>query len=456
MANDHALMQSVRRKTVWRIVPLLFLLYLIAYLDRANVAFAKLRMKEDLDWLSEPVYGWGVGLFFCGYLLLEIPGALLVEHWSARKWFARILITWGIVSMLMAFVQTPWQFYAARFLLGLAEAGFFPGVIVYFTHWFPRADRARAFSGFVFGVPVSMAVGAQLSNFLMQFDWFGVHGWQWVFLVEGAPAVLLGVAVPFLMTDRPHQATWLTAEERAWLEQTLQRERTDVASAGATTLRQALKQPALWLLALGIFATNTGGYGMGFWLPTFMDNMLKAPVVAASTVGLIAAPLGDGSLQAAGSTASNVAPPTSALVYVGLVYLAMIVGVFVSGRSSDRLGEYKWHCIVGQVGAGVFLALSLLPGQPFVVVMMWLCLMGFCAMFWPPPFWVLPTMSMSASAAAVSIGFINVCANIPGFVGPPLVGQLKGAGFSDAQCMVLLACCYALGGLFIAMLRIRK
>lgn len=447
---------AVRRKVAWRIVPLVFLLYLIAYLDRANVGFAKLRMQVDLDWLSDSVYGWGAGFFFfSGYLLLEIPGALLVEHWSARKWFCRILISWGICSMAMAFVQNEWQFYLARFLLGLAEAGFFPGVIVYFTHWFPRADRSRALSGLVFGVPVSMALGSQLSAFLMEHAWFGIAGWQWVFLIEAAPAVLCGIAVPFVMTDRPAQATWLSPAERDWLEQTLQRERTEAVVAGSVTFGQALRQPSLWILSLGILATNTGGYALGFWLPTFIDNMLKAPVAAASTFGLIGSPLGDGPLLATTTVASNASAPTGALYFLGLVYLSMIAGVFVSGQSSDRTGERKWHCIFGQVGAGVFLGMSLIPGQPFVVVMAWLCLMGFCALFWPSPFWVLPTMSMSASAAAVSIGFINICANVGGLLGPSIVGQMKTFELSDGACMLFLACCYAAGGVIIAMLRVK-
>jgi MFS transporter, ACS family, tartrate transporter len=426
--------QVVRRKVAWRIVPLVFVLYLIAYLDRANVGFARLRMKESLPWLDDDVFGLASGFFFfSGYLLLEIPGALIVEHWSARKWFTRILITWGFCSMAMAFVQTPGQFYLARFLLGLAEAGFFPGVIVYFTHWFPRADRSRALSGLVFGVPVSMAIGSQLSAFIMQHDWLGYAGWQWVFLIEGAPAVLCGFALPFLMTDRPSQASWLAPAEREWLEQTLHRERTEAAVAGGVTLGQALRQPSVWILALGILATNTGGYAMGFWLPTFMDNMLRAPVDAAAT---------------------DVSAPTNALYYLGLVYLSMLAGVFVSGQSSDRTGERKWHCIAGQVGAGVFLGISLIPGQPFGAVMLWLCLMGFCALFWPSPFWVLPTMSMSASAAAVSIGFINICANVGGLLGSPIVGKMKTFKYTDTECMLFLACCYAAGGVIIAMLRV--
>jgi ACS family tartrate transporter-like MFS transporter len=451
---------AVRRKVAWRVVPLIFVLYVIAYLDRANLAFAKLGMQGDLDWLDNSVYGWGSGFFFfAGYLLLEIPGALIVEHWSARKWFCRILLTWGVCSMAMAFVQTPWQFYLARFLLGLAEAGFFPGVIVYLTHWFPRADRARALSGLVFGVPFSLALGTQLSEFIMRHGWFDLSGWQWVFLIEGAPAVLFGALIPFIMTDRPGQARWLSQAEREWLGQTLQRERAEAAAAGSVTLGQALRQSSLWILSLGILATNTGGYAMGFWMPTFIDNMLKAPLaplLAVSTAGMIASPGGDGSFLAASALAGNATAPTGALNYLGLVYLCGLAGVLISGQSSDRAGERKWHCIAGQVGTGVFLALgSLIPGQPFGLIMIWLCLMGFCAYFWPPPFWVLPTMSMSASAAAVSIGVINICANVAGLIGSTTVGQMKASGWSDAMCMLFGSSCYVGGGVIIAMLRVK-
>jgi len=433
MSTDAVCPDVVRRKVAWRVVPLIFVLYVIAYLDRANVGFAKLRMQEELDWLTDSVYGWGSGFFFfAGYLLLEIPGALLVEHWSARKWFCRILLSWGAVSMAMAFVQSPWQFHLARFLLGLAEAGFFPGVIVYLTHWFPRADRGRALAGLVFGVPFSLALGSQMSDWIMVHNWLGVSGWQWVFLIEGAPAVLFGILVPFIMTDRPGDATWLTDAEREWLERTLQAERDEATKSGSATLGQALLQPSVWILSLGILATNTGGYAMGFWLPTFIDNMLKPAIAEA----------GD-----------NLSKPTDALFYLGLFYFSGIVGVFVSGQSSDRTGERKWHCIAGQVGTGVFLALaSQIPGQSFAMVMVWLCLMGFCAYFWPPPFWVLPTMSMSASAAAVSIGFINICANIAGLIGSTAVGEMKAVGYSDANCMLFGACCYAGGGVIIAFL----
>lgn len=424
------LARYVRRKVAWRILPLLFVLYIVAYLDRANVAFAKLRMKEELQF-SDEVFGWGFGLFFVGYLFLEIPGALLVEHWSARKWFARILVTWGFCSMGMAFVHTPTQFYVARFLLGLAEAGFFPGVIVYFTHWFSRKDRARAMSAMLIGIPISLSLGARVSSLLLERGWFGLSGWQWVFLVEGAPALLLGIAVWFLVTDRPHKATWLKPEEREWLENTLRIESEQAAVAsGRITLGQALRLWTVWLLAMGIFATNIGGYALVFWLPTAVKGLLGAAGEAADDVRV--------------------------LNWTGWVYLCGFLGVVVSGWLSDLTRKPKWHCFAGQIGSGLFLALSAIPGQQWEMVFAWLCLAGFFANYWFTPFWVLPTLSLTSSAAAVSIGFINMSANLAGLVGSPVVGSMKTAGLDDAACLLFLAGGYTLGGVIIAAISIPR
>jgi MFS transporter, ACS family, tartrate transporter len=421
--------RAVRRKVTWRIIPLLFLLYIVSYLDRANVGFAKLQMSS-LPGFSDKVFGWGFGIFFVGYLVLEIPGALLVEHWSARKWFARILVTWGFCSMAMALVRTPWQFYLARFCLGLAEAGFFPGMIVYFTHWFPRAERGRALAGMVLAIPVSLVIGAWASGALLEVHWFGLPGWQWVFLAEGIPAVVLGVAVPFLLADRPWQAKWLTADERAWLEGKLEAERRESAVAGGVTLWQALRQPTVWILALGILATNTGGYALSLWLPTAVKNFL---------------------LETRGAAADF-----DVLNWTCPIYACGLAGVWLSGQSSDRTGDRKWHCIAGQVLTGLSLAGSVIPGQSWTVVFIWLCLTGFFANSWPSPFWVLPTLTLSSSAAAVSIGFINICANIAGLIGNPVVGTMKTAGASDQACLLFLACCYLAGGAVIALLRIPR
>jgi ACS family tartrate transporter-like MFS transporter len=417
---------------MWRIVPLIFVLYLIAYLDRANVAFVETEMREGLS-LSPSVFGMGVGFFYVGYLLLEVPGALIVEHWSARKWFSRILVTWGLCSMGLALVRSAWQFYLARFLLGLSEAGFFPGIIVYFTHWFPRADRGRALAGMILGAPLSQALGAWLTQqilqqrMILQLTGIELAGWQWVFILEGLPAVLLGVAVLFLMADRPRQARWLSPAEAQWLEETLAAERREVAAAGVT-MRQVLRQPVVWLLALGILAANTGGYALGFWIKDAFRTLLT------ETRGP----------EAAGE----------ALSWIGLYYVCGLVGIWVAGQSSDRRGERKWHCAAGQVLTACCLAASLTPGQPWAGVFFWLCLTGLFAYFWPPPFWVLPTQVLTASAAAVAIGFINICANVAGIIGPPAVGWMKEAHFDVRSCLLFSVACYAGGGVIIALLRL--
>ncbi len=415
---------AVRRKVAWRVLPLVFLLYIVAYLDRANVGFAKLRMANDLKF-SEEVFGLGIGIFFIGYLILEIPGALLVERWSARKWFARILISWGFISALTAFVRTPTEFYIARFLLGVAEAGFFPGIIVYFTHWFTNQDRARALSGLVMGVPFSLALGAPLSALLLDVNWLGLSGWKWMFILEGLPAVVLGFVTLFCMTDRPRHAKWLTDEERACLEDRLAAEAREKEVSGKITVWQALKMRNVWLLALGIFATNTGGYALTFWLPTTVKN------------------LSGGSDKAA-------------LLYSGLFYACGLISVFLSGQSSDRSGERKWHCVAGQVATALLLAGSAMPGQSFPVVMTWLCLTGLAAYFWPSPFWALPTLTLTASAAAVSIGLINMCANLAGYLGNHVTGWLRANHATESTCLFFLAGCYLVGGIFVSFVSVQK
>lgn len=423
MSFDSIAIQRLRRKVAWRILPLTILLYLAAYLDRANVGFAKLRMKSDLGF-SEEVFGIGIGIFFLGYLTLEIPGALLVERWSARKWFARILVTWGLLSAATALVETPAQFYTVRFLLGVAEAGFFPGLIVYFTHWFPAGERARAMSGFIVAVPLSLALGAPISSLLLDVDWLGWRGWQWLFIVEGLPAVLLGFITLRFLTDRPRDARWLTPAERDYLEGQLAREAQAKEQTGRFTIGQALRTPNVWLLALSIFATNTGGYAMSFWMPTTVKSL---------------------------SGGSD----SSALLYSGLFYACGLAGVIYSGFAADRTGNPKWTCIAGQWSTGLFLAASAIPGQPFWMVMAWLVLTGLVAHSWPPPFWALPTATLTASAAAASIGVINMCANLAGYLGNHLMGWLRDRGSSDSTILFLLACCYLLGGLIVSRVRLR-
>lgn len=415
---------KLRRKVAWRILPLVVILYIVSYLDRANVAFAKLRMGEALGF-SDGVFGFGIGVFFIGYLFLEIPGALLVERWSARKWFARILVTWGLISASMAFVRTPTQFYWARFTLGIAEAGFFPGIIVYFTHWFVQSDRSRALSGLLVAVPLSLALGAPVSSLLLDVRWLGIDGWQWLFIVEGLPAVLLGFITLACLTDRPRDAEWLTKEEREHLEAELAAEARAKEVTGKISVRQALRLPAVWLLVIGILVGNSGGYALSFWLPTTVKN------------------LSGGSDQ-------------MTLLYSCLYYCCGIVSVLVSGQSADRTGDRKWHAAGGMMATGVFLACSVIPGQRFEVQMIWLCLTGFSAFFWISPFWTLPSLTLTASAGAVATGLINMGANLAGYLGNHITGWIRSHHYGETECLLFLAACFIAGGLIISLLRIKQ
>ncbi len=447
--------RAVRRKVVWRIVPLLFLLYAVAYVDRANVGNAWLQMQHLPGFTSE-VLGYGAGIFFVGYQLLEIPGALLVERWSARKWFARILVTWGICSMGMALAAT-WQvFYLMRFLLGLAEAGFFPGVVVYLTHWFPRADRGRALAGMVLAIPLSQTLGAWASAALLGAHGCGLVGWQWLFLAEGAPAVLLGVAVPFLLADRPAHARWLTPAERHWLEGTLIEERRQAAAVGGVRLSPALRRPTVWLLALGIFAANMGGYTLLFWLPKVVQGLLtvgRSPF-SGRIAGLVEPSVAHGLLW----RGIRPQPPADAAVlgWTSVVYVCSAAGAWLAGQSSDRRGERKRHCLAGMLWSGVFLAGVALPGQPWPLVFTWLCMVGFFSITWPPPFWVLPTLTLSESTAAVSIGFINMFANCAGAVGPAVVGLMQEHNIDGRLCLLFPAGCYVVGAAILLLLRVPR
>ena len=264
--------EQVLKKTSRRILPFFFALYIVAYLDRANVAFTKLDMVEDLRF-SEEVFGFGAGVFFLGYFLLEIPGALIVERWSARLWLARIMITWGLITVLTGWVESASQFYVARFLLGLAEASFFPGLIVYMTHWFPLKDRARAMAGLIAAVPVSFALGAPISALILKLTWLNLAGWRWVFILEGLPGVVFGLITLFYLTDRPSQATWLSTEERDWLTTELERERQEKRARGHAPFWNAFLQRNVLLLSLVLFLVVIASYGYLFWLPT---NIQKA------------------------------------------------------------------------------------------------------------------------------------------------------------------------------------
>jgi len=413
---------AARRRIAARILPLVFAMYIVNYLDRANVSFAKLPMIAELGF-SEEIYGFGAGIFFIGYLAFEIPGALIVERFGARRWMARILITWGLCTAAVGMVRTPMQFYGARFLLGLAEAGFFPGIIVYLTHWFAPTDRARAMSGLILAIPFALGLGAPISAAILQIHWFGVSGWRWLFILEGLPAVALGIFTLFYLTDRPKHAHWLETNERDWILNALETERLGKQASEHITVFQAFRQRNVILLALSLFSANLNSYTFVFWLPTVIK-------------------------QASGLS------DTAATLFSGLPYVAGLIAMLVASYLSDRSGRRKFYAIVPLIVTAVFLMLSALPGQPFWLVMLWLCLAGAGIYAGAPSFWVLPTMTLQAAAAAASIGMINAIANISGFIAPSIVGKLLDRGFSHSQIVPYLACCPLVAALLIAALRV--
>ncbi|HEV3302516.1 MAG TPA: MFS transporter [Planctomycetaceae bacterium] len=414
--------KSARVRIAARILPLVFTMYIVNYLDRANVSFAKLPMSEELGF-SERVYGQGAGIFFIGYLAFEIPGALIVERFGARRWMARILITWGLCTAAVGMVRTPTQFYGARFLLGLAEAGFFPGIIVYLTHWFAPRDRARAMSGLILAIPIALGLGAPISAAILGINWFGMSGWRWLFILEGLPAVALGIFTFFFMTDRPSQATWLKPEERDWINNELEAERLGKQATERVTVWQAFRQPNVILLSLALFAGNLNSYTFVFWLPTVIKNASGLSIRAAT-------------------------------LYSGLPYAAGLIAMLIASYLSDRSGRRKFYTIVPMILTAVLLTVSSLPGQPFWLVMVWLCLAGAAINAGAPSFWVLPTMTLQAAAAAASIGMINSIANLSGYVAPSIVGELLDRGFTHAQIVPFVACCPLVAAGLVAALRV--
>jgi ACS family tartrate transporter-like MFS transporter len=407
-------LDRARIKAYWRLLPLLFFSYMIAYVDRSNVAIATLTMKQDLPSFTNSVIGIGGGIFFIGYFLLEIPGTLIVERWSARKWICRIMITWGVMAALTAAVKAPWHFYAVRFLLGLAEAGFYPGVIVYLTHWFPTRDRARALAYFFVATPIAQIVSPKLSNFLLKIgtdetingvvihhpEVWGLEGWQWVYIAWGIPAVLLGVAVLALLTDRPGQAKWLEPDEREALEQELKREKAlHGASHRHMTVLEALRHPKVLVLAAAYFFVVTGNYGIELFLPTILKSVYEISLDQVTWLVIL--------------------PPIGSLV-----------GQLAVGWSSDKTRERRLHASVpiyagASALAAVVALLSAMDRPPvwLIVGLFILAMTGLKAYL--PAFWSLPNLFLAESAAAGSIGLINSVGNLGGFIGPSVMGVVK-------------------------------
>ena len=409
--------QRARHRIARRLLPFLFILYVIAFLDHMNVGAAALQMPHDLGF-SEGVVGMGAGIFFLGYFLLEIPGALIVERWSARRWIARIMISWGLVTVLMAFIHTARQFYVVRFLVGAAEAGFLPGVIVYLTHWFRYEDRAKAVAFFYAANPLSYVIGSPLAGLLLGLSWLGMRGWRWLFIIEGIPAVVFGFITIWYLTDWPQQAKWLPEEEKSSITNQLKQEK--AAKRRSYGIWEALRHRDVILLTLCYFCAMTGSYGIAFWLPTILKRLsgqsdLKVTLLAA------------------------------------LPYVAAFITQQVNGWHSDRTRERRWHAAVPVFMCGLALALAVLYRTNLVMSIGMFVVAGGAFYGFQPVFWAVPTLFLSESAAAASIGLINAVGNLGGFAGPMAMGYLVSRTRSfSAGLLYLVASLFVSGFLMLA------
>jgi D-galactonate transporter len=408
--------EATYRKVAWRLSPLLLICYVVAYLDRVNVGFAKLQMAADLH-LSDAVYGFGAGIFFFGYFIFEIPSNMILHRVGARVWIARIMITWGVVSALTMFITTPTMFYVMRFLLGVAEAGFFPGIILYLTYWYPARRRGRMTTLFMTAIALSGLIGGPVSGWIMKsFD--GVnqwHGWQWLLLLEGIPSIVVGLWVFAMMDDRISKAKWLTQDERDLLERNIE---ADNVEKEDMPIGRILSSPRVWLMSLIYFSFVMGLYGVSFWLPT----IIKATgVTDALSIGLLSA----------------------------IPYGAAVIGMLLFARSADRRGERRWHIAVPAVIGAVGLVLSVVWANSTALAMFGLTLATMGILTTLPLFWSLPTAFLAGTGAAAGIAMINSLGNLAGFLSPYLVGWLKQVTASNSSGMYMLAGFMILGAVLV-------
>lgn len=390
---DAELEKRVMRKVSFRIVPFIMLLYFIAFIDRVNIGFAALTMNKDLG-LSPALFGLGAGIFFLGYFIFEVPSNLILNKVGARIWIARVMITWGIISGCFAFVQGETSFLSLRFLLGVAEAGFFPGIILYLSFWFPSRFRAGVVSLFMAAAPLSVILGSPLSTALLKMDGLlGYKGWQWLFIVEAIPAIILGFVVLGYMTDKPEKATWLKKDERDWLIAEMNAEHAAKGPTVKSSIWRGLADSRVLALALIYFGTSAGLYTLGIWAPQIINQF----GLSTMQVGFL-----------------NAVPPTLAVI-------AMVLWA----RHSDKTNERTWHVVAACLAAAAGLTLAAFAGSWMSVVAA-LALVNIGISSAKPPLWAMPTTFLSGSAAAAGIATINSIGNLGGFVGPSMIGWIKG------------------------------
>lgn len=387
--TDAALERDTLRKVAWRLIPFVCVLYLLNILDRSNVGFARLQMQVDLG-LSDAASNWGYGIFYVGYFLFEVPSNLLLRRVGARRWIARIMITWGFVSALTMFARDVWTFYGFRILLGIAEAGFFPGIILYLSYWFPQRERARMTAFFMTAIGLAGAIGNPLSGVIMQYldAVAGLRGWQWLFLLEGIPSVVFGIAILFYLTDYPHEAHWLSAEERDWLTAHMREEETQRERQHQAHRLDALLHYRVWWLIAIYFTVSVGANASGANFPKIIREQFAG--LSTVQIGLLSA----------------------------LPHLCAVIGMSLSGMSSDRRHERRWHLAAAALLAAIGWSVVAWHPSP-QVTLFGLCLAQTGMMSMLPIFWTLPTAFLTGAAAAGGIALINSVANLGGLLGPP-------------------------------------
>ncbi|MBV9081919.1 MAG: MFS transporter [Acidobacteriaceae bacterium] len=405
--------KRVYRRVTRRLIPFLFLCYIFAYLDRVNVGFAKLQMQGDLR-MSDAVYGTAAGIFFIGYLFFQVPCNLALQRIGAKYWLGPIMIVWGIVSACTMLVKSGTGFYTVRFVLGIVESGFFPGVILYLTFWYTRKHRAKMVAAFMTAIPLSGLLGGPLSGWILDnlSSFGGLRGWQWLFLIEAAPSVIAGVMAMLFLQDNPRSAKWLDENERSFLIDRLEAEEAVKRAAGAERhgVADAFRNYRVWLLCLVYFGTVTANYGIQFWLPQILkDTLTKDPL----RIGLLTA-----------------IPYTTAAITMVLV-----------GHHSDVTQERRWHVALAAVAGALGLAASAIPGIPGVVGLIALTVASASVVSASSTFWSLPTSYLSGSAASAGIAWINSIGNLGGFAGPYLVGKIRDATHSTTPALLVLAGC---------------
>jgi len=412
LAAASELESRTMRKITWRLVPFLMLCYFIAYLDRVNVGFAGASMRHDLN-LSAEAFGGAAGIFFIAYFFFEVPSNLALNRFGARKWIARIMFTWGLVSGAQAFVTGEVSFNIVRLLLGVAEAGFFPGIIFFLTLWFPSIYRARIVGLFMFAIPISTVIGSPISGLVLGLEGvWGLHGWQWVYLIEALPALLMTFAVLYYLTDRPADARWLEPDERQWIQARLDSERVNRETFFKLSVPQSIIKPRVLLLGCVYMALNVPQYGLSFFLP----QIVKAFGVSNVEAGFITA----------------------------LPYAVGGIGMIIWGRHSDKKHERVWHCVIPFAAMVVGLGLAAVLPNP-IAKMAVLCVAGWGFFSILPVFWTLPTAFLSGAGAAAGIAAVNSIGNLGGYFGPKIFGSLKDATGGDTASLVFLACSAFLG-----------